>query len=195
MKKLPKLRFSSYHGEIVPVLHQSKPVQQPHRPAGAPACDADPIGSNQVFADAARVVFQTMLNTELYVQDYQASTHIRGRGLAVLIALNGTNAGTLIVCMSQSAASRFVATLTGLEPAEISSSVMVDGVCELVNMIAGAAKAQLDDTDMRFEMTLPVSFLSEEVAMEVKAGMPGGVLECRWANETFQLGVWRVKEG
>jgi CheY-specific phosphatase CheX len=87
-----------------------------------------------------------------------------------------------------------VATLTGLNPSEISKSVMVDGICELANMIAGAAKASLDATQMQFDMTLPVSFLGEDISVGVKAGMPGGVLRCSWASETFQLGIWRAKE-
>ena len=162
-------------------------VTSPPPPAIAPTA--------QIFAEAAQSVFQTMLGQALTITAFTADSNIVSGGVSVLISLNGPNAGTMVLCLSYASAAKFVSALTGMDVATLGTSVVVDGVCELVNMVAGAAKAGLDATEAHFDMTLPVSAMGENITLAVKPGMPGGVVHCTWCGEPLQIGIWRTKEG
>jgi chemotaxis protein CheX len=72
-----------------------------------------------------------------------------------VIGLSGKPGGTCAVSMPQSLAVRTVANMMYIETGTPEESEIRDGVGEMINMIAGRAKAILSTTEYKFDITLP----------------------------------------
>lgn len=102
------------------------------------------------FVTAANQVFQTMLGCELrrgpleMKQEHTPMYEVSG-----LIGLSGKCRGMVVVSASRETAMCATEVMLGARPKELNSDVM-DAVGELTNMIAGAAKTQLEE----FQLTI-----------------------------------------
>lgn len=100
------------------------------------------------FVEAMVAVFQTMLNLAvrrgpLYLkQDFQPSHEVTG-----VIGLTGVAKGSLLLGLSRPVAVQVTGILLG-EACEAMDHNVIDAVGELTNMIAGSAKAKLEELKM-----------------------------------------------
>jgi len=105
------------------------------------------------FIAALNNAFSTMLDCEVergqiaLKQDRNAKYDVSG-----VIGLSGTAVGTVVLSLSHDVATSAASMLLMYEATELDSDV-VDAVGELTNMVAGAAKAQLEE--YRLEVSLP----------------------------------------
>jgi chemotaxis protein CheX len=93
------------------------------------------------FVGAIKNVFSTMLNTEVtFSKPHMKSPGTACSGVSGIIAFTGTVSGSIVVSLPVEVAAKLVKQFAGLElPPDHPD--FADAVGELVNMIAGGAKA------------------------------------------------------
>jgi len=101
---------------------------------------------------ATRTVFETMLGctpkrTGLILKESLSPRH----ELSAVIGISGKVAGTIVLSVSRDAALEILNRLVGIETDDINTEVC-DAVGELTNMVAGAAKAQME----RLELSISI---------------------------------------
>lgn len=101
---------------------------------------------------ATKSVFETMLGctpkrTGLHLKDAKAAPY----AISAVIGISGRAAGTIVVSMTEQAAIAVLDRFLDIQADEINTEVC-DAVGELTNMIAGAAKAQLE----RYELSISI---------------------------------------
>ncbi|MDJ0763177.1 MAG: chemotaxis protein CheX [Myxococcota bacterium] len=69
--------------------------------------------------------------------------------------LSGSFEGQIKLSFSFEIASKIVAEMLAMEVSEIDEEMICDGVGEMVNIVAGAAKTRLVDSAFHFELSLP----------------------------------------
>ena len=99
------------------------------------------------FIESIGELFQTMLGTPANRGKIGVSTGGGNpRDIVAVIGLSGSNRGTAAISFPTSTALRIVGTLLGRQMSVIDQDVS-DGVAEVVNMVAGNAKAKLVGDD------------------------------------------------
>ena len=102
------------------------------------------------FVSSVVNVFRTMLDLELFRGQLLVKTTRQPRyDISGIIGLSGKAAGTIVLCMERELARLTTQSLldTEIRSAQITEDV-IDAVGELVNIIAGGAKAQLAQYEM-----------------------------------------------
>lgn len=80
---------------------------------------------------------------------------VQSRELAVLVGLHGKRSGNMTVSLSEATAVFLASRLVGEEFARLDEDV-VDAVCEIGNIVAGAIKEELAGTEFEFDaISLP----------------------------------------
>ena len=128
------------------------------------------------FVESVGNVFETMLN----VQPKRGSVQLgnggnNGAGLTSLIGISGLMHGCVALCFPPETALKLAGRMLGSEMPAVNDEV-IDAISELVNMVAGSAKAKFN-TDPPLELGLPtvvagtgyqVKFPSKSVCLAVK---------------------------
>jgi chemotaxis protein CheX len=100
------------------------------------------------FFRAVVNAFSTMLSCEVHRGELKLSESRKQRfPISGVIGLSGNAAGTVVVNMSEEVAIRAASTMLMMEITELNDDV-IDAVGELTNMIAGQAKAELEQYDL-----------------------------------------------
>lgn len=142
------------------------------------------------FVDATFNVFRTMAGMEverkkLFLKD----DHKMFGDLSGVMGLSGAASGTVVVSMPERLACILVGNLLGEPPAEALTSDTCDGVGELVNMIAGQAKAALTKTKYNFSISLPSVVSGTDHEISHKKGTPNIVVKFAAGEHDFHLQV------
>ncbi len=109
------------------------------------------------FIQATQETFETMVGFKVRRRDAWIKDGYTMYGeISGVIGLSGATAGTCAISMPLNMAVHAVGAMLdeSLEP-DSSQGVVRDGVGELINMIAGRAKALLSKTSYKFDITLP----------------------------------------
>jgi chemotaxis protein CheX len=104
------------------------------------------------FITSTKRVFETMIGISVergtpYLRDV-SETH---EGLIGVIGLTGKAIGTAAVCVGSEVAISICERFLGTRPSAVDSDV-VDSIGELINMIAGNAKSQLEEYEMQISL-------------------------------------------
>lgn len=121
------------------------------------------------FVTSTHSVFATMLGWEItrgapFVKDSDQPHH----DVSGVIGLSGKAKGTIVLSLDREVALAATEALLGERPAEIGEEV-VDAVGELANMIAGGAKAQLEQLAMRVSLPSVITGKSHTVQFPSRA--------------------------
>lgn len=103
-------------------------------------------------------VFSTMTGLEPSVMEQELAG--QGEITGAMMVLGRKNA-LLSLTMTKENAAMIVSLMTGMISDEIADDDLYDGVTELVNMIAGRAKALLAGTGYHYEITPPLTIVGE----------------------------------
>ena len=96
------------------------------------------------FIESVQEIFSTMLDSKATRGQISVSRDNKGPGeLLAIIGLSGETKGIVAVSFPTETALRLVGRIVGMEFESIDETV-VDGVAEMINMIAGGAKAKLN---------------------------------------------------
>jgi chemotaxis protein CheX len=141
------------------------------------------------FLAAAISVFNTMLKTPLtrgepFLKNGTQPNH----EVSGMIGLSGKAKGMVVLSMSREAALGTAGEMLGMQLKEINADV-ADAVGELTNMIAGAAKAQLEQLDM--SVSLPTVITGKAHCIDFpKNTMPICIpFDCKWGPVAVEVGL------
>jgi chemotaxis protein CheX len=105
------------------------------------------------FIAALRNAFLTMLGCEVRRREVSLKNDVAPKfDVSGIIGLSGQAIGTVVLSLSEQVALKAASTMLMCETTEINADV-VDAVGELTNMVAGAAKAKLEEYHLA--VTLP----------------------------------------
>jgi chemotaxis protein CheX len=141
------------------------------------------------FLSSAISVFNTMLGTKLtrgepfLMNGTQPKHEVSG-----IIGLSGQAKGMVVLSLCREAAINAAGVMLGETPTEINADVS-DAVGELTNMIAGAAKAQLEHLNM--SVSLPSVITGKSHCIEFpKNTMPICIpFDCVWGQVAVEVGI------
>ncbi len=109
------------------------------------------------FIEGTKDTFSSVASMQVRRRDvYLKRDHAMFGEISAVIGLSGSTAGTCAVSMPTRLAVRVVRAMLMVPDDEtISARDVRDGVGEIVNMVAGRAKAILSPTQYKFDLTLP----------------------------------------
>jgi chemotaxis protein CheX len=105
-----------------------------------------------------------------------------------IMGLSGEVSGSIIVSFVKEAACKVVGKMLGTTYTELNDEVK-DGIQEMVNLIAGQAKAMLADTDYHFKVSIPTCIIGSNHQVNHKKGVPCVVAEFSFEGSPFTVEV------
>lgn len=141
------------------------------------------------FLASTLSVFETMLNCKLergvpYLKDGTQPQH----EVSGVIGLSGKAQGTVVLGLSREAALGATEVLLQERPAQINGDV-TDAVGELVNIIAGNAKAQLEHLDMSVSLPTVITGKNHCVEFPTKVTPICIPFTSAWGTVTVEVGL------
>jgi chemotaxis protein CheX len=146
------------------------------------------------FIAAVKHVYGTMLSCDVrrgkpvLKENNRADHYISG-----VIGLSGRAVGTAVLSMSESAALAAASHMLMCEITEISDDV-VDAVGELVNMIAGAAKAKLEEYELMISLPNVITGDNHEIHFPSDVRPVSIPFETDWGPITLAVGLVEVSQ-
>lgn len=139
------------------------------------------------FVDGVTELVATMFQSQCEVD---AAVQEDAADVSGVIDLIGATAGRFALSFPRATATRMVAQLLSLDEVDVDDEILGDGVGELANIVAGAAKSRFPDDSSRFKLSLPSVVLSERHAPPLRDA--SGVLYRRVTTDfgEFSLRVW-----
>ena len=108
------------------------------------------------FIKATHKTLDTMCATKITRKSVAVKKGYKMSGdISALIGMSGTISGTCAISLPEDLAVQLIESLVCEKVQGVNDMVVHDGVGELVNMIAGDAKASLSSTKYKFDITLP----------------------------------------
>ncbi len=126
-----------------------------------------PLGELLVKAAVSATidVMGTMANTNVVFKEVQSGDCYQPTGdiSAIISIYNEENEGMLALSFPMALSKLIVSRLLGMQPDDLSSDDICDGVRELVNMISGGTKASLSQgSNTTFRLSLPTVILGQQ---------------------------------
>ncbi|PID27944.1 MAG: hypothetical protein CSB55_07115 [Candidatus Cloacimonadota bacterium] len=141
------------------------------------------------FKAAVSEIFRmmAMMNAEL-IQEYKVTTHFHFGEVSAVMALAGTKKGGIILSLNEKTARRIIANISATSPDALEEEDVHDGIGEMINMIAGGAKARLTDDEHFLLSALAVITGSRHRVIQQKE-MPCAVMVYRLNEEYFAIQI------
>ncbi|UUO04599.1 chemotaxis protein CheX [Blastopirellula sp. J2-11] len=135
--------------------------------------------------------FDTMLGCQIkrgslvLVQDFKGSYDVCG-----VIGLSGRAQGVVVVNLSQSVAIQAAAAMLMMEPSEFDglNDDVVDAVGEIANMVAGAAKAELEEFELSISLPNVVVGSPPDIRFPSEVHAIAIPFECPWGPMSLKVG-------
>ena len=140
------------------------------------------------FVISTKNVFATMLNCELVRGEIRLKTHTcPEHNVSGIIGLSGRAHGTVVLSLNRDAAILAAAAMLQERPSEVNAEVK-DAVGELVNIIAGGAKAQL--FALKMSVTIP-TVVTGKFCIDFPSATPAIVIPFSsiWGPLTIEVGL------
>jgi chemotaxis protein CheX len=141
------------------------------------------------FLSSAISVFNTMLGITLTREDpFLKNATQPNHEVSGLIGLSGKVKGMVVLSLSREAALSAAGIMLGERPKDLNADV-ADAIGELTNMIAGAAKAQLED--LQLNISLPTVITGKSHCIEFpKNTLPICIpFDCEWGAISVEVGM------
>lgn len=146
------------------------------------------------FITSLKNVLHTMLTCEArrgaisLKPDNRAAHSVSG-----VIGLSGKAVGTVVLSLSESFALKAAGTMLMVEATELNDDVL-DAVGELTNMVAGRAKAELEEYDLRVSLPNVVTGSGHEVHFPSNVTPLSIAFDTDWGPLTLEVGLAPVAE-
>ena len=141
------------------------------------------------FVKATINVFSTMVNCALergplQTRDSSAPLH----EVSGIIGLTGRAAGTVVVSLSREVAIQTTGVMLGERPVSIDADV-TDAVGEIANMIAGAAKRQLEELEMSVSLPSVICGKNHSLSFPTTATTIVIPFDSDWGPLSIEVGL------
>lgn len=146
------------------------------------------------FVTSLVTTFQTMLACEIRRGELQLKED--GTPLhevSGFIGLSGKAVGTVVVSLSKSVALKTASVMLMVEATEIDDDV-IDAVGEITNMVAGSAKAQLEEYELSISLPSVITGDHHEVRFPSSVTPICIPFESDWGPLTVEVGLVPVPE-
>lgn len=146
------------------------------------------------FVKAVLLVFSTMLNCTLKRgQPYKKVNFQPMHEVTGIIGLSGKAKGTVVLSLDREAAMRATEVLLGERPFCINADV-TDAVGELTNIIAGNAKAELEQFAM--SVSLPTVITGKGHCLDFPKATPAISIpfDCEWGSVLVEVGLVELQQ-
>jgi chemotaxis protein CheX len=146
------------------------------------------------FIKSTKNIFKMMLQLDVNVgepsikQSNQPSHDVSG-----IIAFSGDLNGSVVLSFPWDTAQRVVTLFTGMEIGADQREELADAVGELVNMIAGSAKAQFEGRDI--SISCPSMVLGDNHTVQAASDTVGVLIPCESDCGHFSVEVTSKAEG
>lgn len=146
------------------------------------------------FVSSLKNAFQTMLDCEArrggitLKKDNRAAYPVSG-----VIGLSGRAVGTVVLSFSEAVALKAASALLLCEAGSLNEDVL-DAVGELTNMVAGAAKAQLEELELQVSLPNVITGAGHEVHFPSNVQPISIAFETDWGPLTLEVGLTPVPE-
>ena len=146
------------------------------------------------FLTSLANAFLTMLGCEvkrgnLRLRDGSSPLH----EISGIIGLSGKAVGMVVLSLSEAVALKAASTMLMTETTEINDDV-IDAVGELANMVAGAAKAELEEYDLSVSLPSVVTGKNHEVRFPSNVTPICIPYETPWGPLTLEVGLVAAPE-
>jgi chemotaxis protein CheX len=141
------------------------------------------------FLTSLANAFRTMLGCEvtrgnLRLKDGSSGLH----EISGIIGLSGKAVGMVVLSLSEDVALKAASTMLMTETTEINDDV-IDAVGELANMVAGAAKAELEEYDLSVSLPSVVTGSNHEIRFPSNVTPICIPYETPWGPLTLEVGL------
>ncbi|HOM17401.1 MAG TPA: chemotaxis protein CheX [Thermoguttaceae bacterium] len=141
------------------------------------------------FIASLGTVFRTMLQCEVK----RGAIHLKERSspnypISGVIGLSGLAVGTVVLSMSEQVARQAASTMLMADCQEVNADVL-DAVGELTNMVAGRAKAQLEELELSVSLPSIITGQDHEVRFPSNVTPICVPFETPWGPLTLEVGL------
>jgi chemotaxis protein CheX len=145
------------------------------------------------FIRSVAKTFETMLACEVRRgQPALKTQHMPLYEVSGVIGLSGKAVGSVVLSLSESVALKATSTLLMMEATEINEDV-VDAVGELANMVAGAAKAELEEFEMSVSLPSVITGSNYSVRFPSEVTPICVPFTCDWGLLKIEVGLAPVE--
>ena len=141
------------------------------------------------FITAVDNAFRTMLNCEVKRGELTLkTTHEPGFDISGVIGLSGKAVGTVVLSLSEDVALKAASVMLMIEATEIDDDV-VDAIGELANMVAGAAKSELEEYELSVSLPNVITGRGHEIRFPSNVTPICVPFESPWGPLTLEVGL------
>lgn len=142
------------------------------------------------FIEAALDVFRTASGMEIRRKDLFLKKNYRMFGdVSGVMGLSGEASGSVVISMPARLACEVVGRMLGEEPEAEVSEIVRDGIGEVINMIAGRAKAVLAGSEYHYTLSLPAVIVGHGHEIAHRSGAPCIVVIFEAGSDEFAIQV------
>jgi len=146
------------------------------------------------FIASLNNTFQTMLGCDVRRGTISLkSDHFPGYEISGIIGLSGRAIGTVVLSLSESLALKAASSMLLSEQTEINADV-VDAVGELTNMVAGSAKAELEEYELMSSLPSIITGKRHAICFPSNVSPICVPFETDWGPLTLEVGLAQVCE-
>ncbi len=145
------------------------------------------------FLNAVSNTFSTMLNCETRKGEmFLVKTGAKLFPISGVIGLSGKAVGTVVINLSEEVAVKAASVMLMTELTEIDDDV-IDAIGEIANMIAGAAKAELEEYELSLSLPSVVTGQGHEVRFPSNAKAIGVAFETDFGPLRLEVGLESIQ--
>jgi len=142
------------------------------------------------LAQAVFDVFEMMVGIATCQDDTDGdNSQLRRGDITGVMMIEGERKAMLYLTLSQKNAEMIVSFMTGNDPHELAEEELHDGVAELVNMIAGRAKALLAGTSDHYMITPPFTIVGSQHYIVYKKEVSKFIMKFTAGDAELYLGI------
>ena len=146
------------------------------------------------FIAALQNAFSTMLSCEVHRGQIMLKNGNNPQyDISGIIGLSGKAVGTVVLSLSKDVAVKAASTLLMSETTEINADV-IDAVGELTNMVAGAAKAELEEFNLQVSLPNVITGLGHTIRFPSDVTPITVPFSSEWGNLALEVGFAPVRE-
>jgi chemotaxis protein CheX len=125
------------------------------------------------FKEAIPEVFSTMAYLEAnLVEAYIDSNNTTYGEISASLSLTGSRRGILVITFSEKLARKMISRFIAMEADKLSKSEVYDGAGEIINIIAGNAKARINDLKDHFDLSAPFVVSGQDHNIYIQNDLP-----------------------
>jgi len=146
------------------------------------------------FIKSVGNTFNTMLNCEVQRGDIGFKDNTNPKyTVSGVIGLSGRAVGTVVLSLSKEVALKAASTMLMMEATEVDDEVL-DAVGELTNIVAGGAKAELEEYELAVSLPNVITGRDHEIHFPSNVQPICIPFNSQWGEMTLEVGLAQVAE-